>query len=55
MNKDILINKLEHIVEKCDGTPEFESGDDIAGYNICNALTEVREDVDDIINELGKS
>ena len=52
MKKKVLIEKLKKIVEKSDATPEYDSNDHKTGYLNSDALTEVREDIQDVIDDL---
>ena len=52
MEKKILLEKLKRIVEKSDSTPEFNCLDSETGYVNSEMLTEVREDIQGIINDL---
>ena len=54
MDNKLLIQKLAEIVVKCDDTPEYESDNYKTGYVNSDMLTEVREDIQEILDELRK-
>ena len=54
MKQKVLIEKLKRIVEKSDDTPEFNYHDHKTGYVNSDMLTEVREDIQGIIDDLLK-